>query len=355
MYAASKEKEIAAIITSCVVSYGQHGVPLDEIEEEFEALCGYPIPYKNFGFQNVRNFLSSLPHIYIIKDKFNNDVVIEQSPKLYHIKNLMSKQRDQTTKKRYNLMVENKIDFCYKEKRRMNSYTPYLPKGCSIHSSFNSKNMIDSRRFEEFQKLEEMLPVLYKHQAIGDDFFVDLADKKLGCYVVNIEKTNMPGKCGLCEVGMTISDLTEKIENAERLAPRVVVMVGMNDLLKGRNANSMIIDLRKMVTELRKRNTRVTLVTLIPSPNLKRNPHINLRMEIFNKAILEYGTDLTFQCNIIDMNKIFQHEVDNFKKDFDRLTRIGKNDPYKVFSDYGRKIFLNALKTCLKEQIEHGH
>lgn len=30
---------------------------------------------------------------------------------------------------------------------------------------------------------EEMLPILYKHQAIGDDFFVDLADKKLGCYV----------------------------------------------------------------------------------------------------------------------------------------------------------------------------
>ncbi|KAL3290278.1 hypothetical protein HHI36_023626 [Cryptolaemus montrouzieri] len=78
-------------------------------------------------------------------------------------------------------------------------------------------------------------------------------------------------------------------------------------------------------------------------------------MELFNKAILEYGSDPDLQCNIIDMNRIFQMEFDNFKKDFNRLEKVGKNDPYKVFSDYGRKIFLGALKSCLREQIAHGH
>ncbi|KAL3290277.1 hypothetical protein HHI36_023625 [Cryptolaemus montrouzieri] len=106
-----------------------------------------------------------------------------------------------------------------------------------------------------------MLPILYKHQALGDDFFVDLADTKLGCYVADEE----PKQCGLCRVGLTISELTEKLLTVQRLAPRVVIMVGMNDLLEGKNANNMILDLRKLIIELKSRNTRVTIITLIPS------------------------------------------------------------------------------------------
>lgn len=196
-----------------------------------------------------------------------------------------------------------------------------------------------------------MLPILYKHQALGDDFFVDLADKKLGCYVSDEE----PKRCGLCGVGLTIASLTEEIQNAKHIAPRVVVMVGMNDLLMGRNASNMIIDFRKLISELKKRNTRITIITLIPTPKLKINKNIQMRMDIFNNSLIEYGSDFELQCNIIDMNKIFELEIRNFRKDFDRLEKTCRNDQYKVFSDYGRKIFLQALKTCLKEQIDQGH
>ncbi|KAL3290276.1 hypothetical protein HHI36_023624 [Cryptolaemus montrouzieri] len=96
MYSTNEEKEIASIIVSCITSYGQNGIPLNEIQEEFEFLCGYPIPYKKFGCESVKSFLITLPHIYILKDEFNNDIVIEQSPKSTHIKNMIKKQKPRT-------------------------------------------------------------------------------------------------------------------------------------------------------------------------------------------------------------------------------------------------------------------
>ncbi|XP_045481616.1 uncharacterized protein LOC123685781 [Harmonia axyridis] len=345
MYSTDSEKEITSIIASCILSYGEDGIPLSEIQEEFEALCGYPIPYREFGYDNLSTFLITLPNIYIIKDRFRNDIVIEHSPKLNHIKQLITNQK-KSIKRKY---IQEPSYLNSNKRYKNNSFNKTLPKGASIHSSI--KNYNDSARFEEFSKLEEMLPILYKHQALGDDFFVDLADKKLGCYVSDEE----PKRCGLCGVGLTIASLTEEIQNAKHIAPRVVVMVGMNDLLMGRNASNMIIDFRKLISELKKRNTRITIITLIPTPKLKINKNIQMRMDIFNNSLIEYGSDFELQCNIIDMNKIFELEIRNFRKDFDRLEKTCRNDQYKVFSDYGRKIFLQALKTCLKEQIDQGH
>lgn len=55
-----------------------------------------------------------------------------------------------------------------------------------------------------------------------------------------------PKKCGLCEVGQTIAELTEKIENVQQIAPRVVLMIGMNDLLKVKNCIPMKFFFDKM-------------------------------------------------------------------------------------------------------------
>lgn len=71
-----------------------------------------------------------------------------------------------------------------------------------------------------------MLPIFYKHQALGDDFFVDIADTKMGYYVPQSRK-----ECGLCAAGQTIASLTEKVQKAPFLAPRVVIMIGYQDLI----------------------------------------------------------------------------------------------------------------------------
>lgn len=147
MYSTDSEKEITSIIASCILSYGEDGIPLSEIQEEFEALCGYPIPYREFGYDNLSTFLITLPNIYIIKDRFRNDIVIEHSPKLNHIKQLITNQK-KSIKRKY---IQEPSYFNSNKRYKNNSFNKTLPKGASIHSSI--KNYNDSARFEEFSKL----------------------------------------------------------------------------------------------------------------------------------------------------------------------------------------------------------
>jgi len=353
-----EEQQIANILISIICLYGNDGLPLEAVEREFESYCGFSIPWQEFKATSLRSWLITLPNIYIVLDRFRNEVLIEQSPKSMHIKELILKQKNSHA--RPNMGIKRKADPIdvqsrngysqpYKMKKRLECQN--LPEGSFIHTSINNVSSNDSCRYERFEELESMLPLFYKHQALGDDFFLDIADTKLGYYVPE----RGPKQCGLCSSGQTISGLTEKVRMAVNLAPRVVVMIGFQDIIDGQSISKMITDLRQLVIELRKKNTRVTLITLIPSPKLPRMQRFETRMDIFNRAILDYASDPMLRCNVIDMNTIFMKESEKFRRDFDRFRKVTKNDSYKVFSDYGRKIFLSALKSCLKEQIEYGH
>nr|CAI5837309.1 unnamed protein product [Callosobruchus analis] len=162
-------------------------------------------------------------------------------------------------------------------------------------------------------------------------------------------------QCGLCVSGQTIAQLLQRVKESEIIAPRVIVMIGFQDLLMGNNINNMIYDLKQLITELKNKNARVTLVTIPPSPKFPNSKKIRDRLCIYNQAIMDYSWSSELKCNVIDMSRIFYKEQATFRRDFDRLLKVTKNDEYKVFSDYGRKIFLTTLRTCLKEQLEAGH
>nr|XP_023025755.1 uncharacterized protein LOC111513761 isoform X2 [Leptinotarsa decemlineata] len=344
----TEEMKICKILISIINVFGNDGLLLDEVEREFIKYCGFAIPYKKFGAESLKSWIVTLPDIYLVKDAHNNDILIQQSMKSIHIKDLISQQKSNRRSSKWNNYNKR-----YEQNTQLqrNSEPHSMPYGSFIHSSINTTAINDCERFETFQRLESMLPLFYKHQALGDDFFLDIADTKLGYYVPE----NGPKECGLCIAGQSISDLTEKVKNAIHLAPRVVVMIGFKDLLQNRNVNIMIYNLRLLVEELKKKNTRVTLVTLIPSPKLPDLRKLRNRMDVYNKAILDYACDNELRCNIIDMNAIFKKETEMFRREHDRFMKIAKNDIYKVFSDYGRKIFLSTLKTCLREQLEAGH
>ncbi|XP_066259945.1 uncharacterized protein [Euwallacea similis] len=354
-----EEQQIAKIIISIICLYGNDGLPLDEVEDEFLEYCGFSIPWKRFGAESLKSWLITLPYIYLVRNHVRKEVLIEYSPKSGHIKELVVKQKRSHHR-------QNKFDGLKRKSDAMDSYgkcydhqPPFkmmkrsecetLPNDFFVHTSIKNVSTSDSEK--KFEQLESMLPLFYKHQALGDDFFVDIADTKMGYYVPDkgLKKT------GLCCVGQTIAGLTEKVRHAEILAPRVVVMIGFQDLLEGKSISAMIMDLRELVKELKKKNIRLTLVTLIPSPKLPNYQCFETRMDIFNRAILDYASDPYLNCNVIDMNTIFLKESEKLKRDFDRFKKVAKSDPYQVFSDYGRKIFLNALKSSLKEQIDYGH
>lgn len=73
-----------------------------------------------------------------------------------------------------------------------------------------------------------MLPLFYNHQALGDDFLLDIADTKFGYYV----PPNGPFQCGLCACNQTINELIDNVHNARYLAPKAVVMIGIVDILQ---------------------------------------------------------------------------------------------------------------------------
>lgn len=78
-------------------------------------------------------------------------------------------------------------------------------------------------------------------------------------------------------------------------------------------------------------------------------------MEMFNKAIMDYACCDDLWCNVIDMNGIFEMEMQHFHKDIDRFMKTASRDPYRVFSDCRRKVFISTLRSCLIQQVESGH
>ncbi|CAG9764240.1 unnamed protein product [Ceutorhynchus assimilis] len=330
----SEEQYIANILISIICLYGDDGLPLEIVDREFENYCGFPIPWKQFGANSLKSWLITLPRIYVVYDYFNREVLIEQSPKSLHIKNLIKNQKRHQPQPN---MGYNDDQWHVNDHQTITS-TNFL------HLSIENVQQ-DANRYKNYAQLESMLPLFYRHQALGDDFFVDIADTKMGYYIPE----NGPKQIGLCVAGQTIAGLTERVKSADHIAPRVVVMIGYQDLINDQSINSMVTDLRQLVVELKKRQTRITLVTLAPSPKLPNVPRFHWRMDIFNRAILDYSNDPILACNVIDMEAIFKREIS--RRGSEKFTRVARNDKYKVFSDYGKKIFLTALKACLREQL----
>lgn len=81
----------------------------------------------------------------------------------------------------------------------------------------------------------------------------------------------------------------ERVKNAEIIAPRVVVLIGIHDLISGQNVNNMIYDLRQLIFELKKKKTRITLVTIPPSPKIPFSQKLNSRLNVYNQAIMDYA------------------------------------------------------------------
>lgn len=271
----SEEEHVLKLLISVICLYGKEGLPFNLVEEEFFNMCGFPIPWQYFGATDLRSWILTLPYIYILKDnRYNEDVLHEYSPKSEHIQELITKQKrsharyicpleDYNLKRKANVQEIWEDDCAQKFKKKLEECEKQvLHEDSFIHTSVNSVASTGCERYEKFEQLvsfnseensinryillqESMLPLFYKHQALGDEFFVDIADTKLGYYVSEkgicctevckkyLKKNEIaePRQTGLCSVGQTIAELTKKVRQAENLAPRVVVMIGFQDLL----------------------------------------------------------------------------------------------------------------------------
>lgn len=160
-------EEVILLLQICLSGNGTLGIPLNEINEHFENLFGYQIPYVEYGSSNLRSFLESLPQFYIIEDDDGTVRVIYHNPKEQGNKScLMGKHEEFESKANDDWLVTKTVDeeeFAKLVRKRCHFYC-----GISVDMFFLQK---------------AMLPLFFNHQALGDDFFVDLAETKFRYYV----------------------------------------------------------------------------------------------------------------------------------------------------------------------------
>lgn len=160
----SDEHQIAKILISIICLYGNDGLPLVDVEKEFLNYCGCTIPWKQFGAHNLKSWLITLPHIYIVKNHFEQEVLIEQSPKSMHIKDLVVKQKHahyrhkpvRSNSMKRKAHIEHHFDDGgynqpYKMKKRLECEN--LPEGSFIHTSINNMSATEQHRYEKFEEL----------------------------------------------------------------------------------------------------------------------------------------------------------------------------------------------------------
>lgn len=141
VYLDEEQENIKKILISIIMVYGESGLPLDKVQQEFIKNCGYRIPYKKFGADTLKSWLITLPDIYLVMDN-HREVLIQQSSKSFHIKQLISKQKSKTISNRRN-------EYSYLQNNAKKS----LQKDCFIDSSINCQTVNDCARLDLFSKL----------------------------------------------------------------------------------------------------------------------------------------------------------------------------------------------------------
>lgn len=155
----AQEAEIGALLRSIICLQGKDGLPLRDVQEEFRVYVGHPIPYEKFGFSTLRDFVATLPDVYIVKDSLDNEVLIEQSKKSAHLKELILKQK-KNPKRKPQIAFDSQTSINLIRAKRPKNYCPrdLVPEGAFYHTCINNNvSVTQSDRFNQFEQLVSMM------------------------------------------------------------------------------------------------------------------------------------------------------------------------------------------------------
>lgn len=184
-------------------------------------------------------------------------------------------------------------------------------------------------------------PTLCGLQMIGDDFFLSLARWELGFL---FDPGHDIQKSGLCVSGLTIAEAAYRVQKATYINDRVIVNVGVVDLLHGHDIVDMQQDLLQLLKNLEVRGASAILCTLSPLANSSHISGITDRLHKFNDLIRK------FQCPYIDVWRCFVNERNNTLYEcFQPGPRqvSGSNKPHVLWNKLGRQRIIKFIKTEL--------
>lgn len=185
-------------------------------------------------------------------------------------------------------------------------------------------------------------PMFCGLQMIGDDFFLSLARWELG---FQFDPGHMIQQSGLCVSGMTIAEAADRVIKAKNLNDRVIINVGVVDLLHGSDLVDMQQDLLQLMKNLDSRGVNAILTTLSPLANSSHIPGITDRLHKFNDIIRNKYT-----WQYVDIWKCFVNERNNTLYECFQpgpRTVSGSNKPHVLWNKLGRQRIIKFIKTEL--------
>lgn len=367
-------EEINPILKANIIARTKEGATIDELLEDYKDLTGDCL-LSMFGTrENIATYLRTVEGVW---SSFNEP----RGPLLWycttqrtqHLSNMIKNQKSPRVSRKYQwrsqpprnaytaasassstMMVgssgagqrekffEDNINFVPKrnawnrvQQQRTMAYHPYLPP--QRRQAQPVMPMAQRRYYSNMNNV----PNFCGYQMIGDDFFLSLARWELG---YSFDPGHNIQQSGLCISGLTIAEAADRVMKATFLNDRVIVNIGVVDLLHGHDFVDMQLDLLQLMKNFENRGVYVILTTLSPLANSSHIPGVVDRLQKFNSLIRNQN------WNYIDLWRCFVNERDNTLYEcFQPGPRhvSGSNQPHVLWNKLGRQRIIKFLKTHL--------
>lgn len=246
-----------------------------------------------------------------------------------------SGQRDKFYEDNINFVPKRYAWNRVQQQQRTPTYHPYLPP-----QKRQAQPVVSMGQRRYYSNMNNV-PNFCGYQMIGDDFFLSLARWELG---YSFDPGHTIQQSGLCISGLTIAEAADRVMKATFLNDRVIVNIGVVDLLHGHDFVDMQQDLLHLMKNFKNRGVNVILTTLSPLANSSHIPGVVDRLQKFNILIRNQN------WNYIDLWRCFVNERHNtlyecFQPGPRHVT--GSNQPHVLWNKLGRQRIIKFLKTNL--------
>ncbi|XP_018354843.1 PREDICTED: uncharacterized protein LOC108755919 [Trachymyrmex septentrionalis] len=377
-------EETVALIKSCIISK-KGGVPITDLNDEFQILVGESIPYRRLGFTSLRAFLQTIDGLETSWNNFGEQTLRINDSKISHIDRLIRKQKMDYSKTRnkyykqfmrngnlkhddrrqrnrliYNADRINRRNQDFAQRRDVNLFGTngvYKNKDFLYWKEENHHPIvIETNQVKKHDSIYE--PVANGQQLLGDDFFLQLAIRNLHLPIWRY-KDSLALHCGLCISGQTISDCTRALRNINTISNRVVILLGSVDVYNNATCEEMVYDMTELLQVLRSKfhlsNTAITICTLPPLANLSIYAHKKQSMALlsFNNWIRSLTDDPSkrdssfINYSVIDLYEKFCFDetyVTNYDWYQTQARRVsGTKHSYVLWNMKGRKRAMSLI------------
>lgn len=374
-------EEIAPVLKSIIISRTKEGATVEEIIDDYATFTGDNLLSFYRSRDSIADMLRKIEGVWCMyrspdgpclwycstqNTKHLTEMIKKQKSPRFQNRRYQQPNRTPYTHRTPMPMATNSVtgprDKFYQDNinfiPKRNSWNRAAQRSAANHpymgtAQWRSVSQVKPMRKPVYQQMMQPMPNYYSNntmqfgptfcglQMIGDDFFLSLARWELGFLFDpghNIQQS------GLCVSGLTIAEAADRVMKATYINDRVIVNVGVVDLLHGHDLIDMQQDLLQLMKNLEIRGASVILTTLSPLANNSHIPGVTDRLHKFNDLIRK------FRCQYVDVWRCFVNERKNTLYEcFQPGPRqvSGSNKPHVLWNKLGRQRVIKFIKTEL--------